>query len=170
MTPPLGTVQVILNKRTLRIGHQTYQLQNLARVQTVRLPKPLDAEKGNSALAVLTAVGVLVVAGIISGAAQTEAICGLGVPLAIGLAIFVYLRTKKTWVPLYALVLETTGNPVTALVSPDSNEMEHLSGEIVEAIENPPEVERILQVNNVTLGDQYNQSGTQNIGRIGGAV
>jgi hypothetical protein len=78
--------------------------------------------------------------------------------------------TKKTHVPLYALVLETTGNPVTALVSPDSAELERISRIIVDAIEHPPASEKVIQINNVTTGDQYNQYGAANIGRIGGRL
>lgn len=170
-TPPLGTAQVVLNTRTLRIGHQTYQLQNLARVQTLLLAKPHDAGKGSKGLAWLAGLGTFIVVGVILAAAAGSGVLGtLGLLLGLAVGIGVYVLTKQPYVPMYALMLETTGNPVTALVSPDPQELERTSAAIVNAIEHPPSSELRLQVANVVLGDQYNQNGVTNVGRIGRPV
>jgi hypothetical protein len=138
-------------------------------VQTLLLPKPAAADKGNKALAWLSGLGVFFLVGVILAAAASSGVLGfLGLIGGVAAGIIVYRVTKKAYVPLYALVLETTGNPVTALVSPDHQELERISGIIVEAIEHPPTSERVVQINNVTTGDQYNQYGAANIGRIGG--
>jgi hypothetical protein len=169
INPPLVTAQIAINTRTLRIGHQTYQLANLARVQTLLLPKPPEAGKGNKGLAWLGAIAVFLIIGVFAaGAAGSGGLSGLGLLLAVGAGVGIYLATKKPYQPMYALVLETTGAPVTALVSPDVQELERISGIIVAAIENPPRSEQLIQIRNVVLGDQYNQSGTMNFGRIGG--
>ena len=167
-SPPLGSQQIFINTRTLRIGHQTYQLQNLARVQIVTVPKPADAGKGRKGLAWAAAIAVFFLVGvIIANAARSSGLAVLGIAAAIATGIIIYKSTKREYIQQYALILETTGNPITALVSPDWGELNRISGIIVDAIENPPRTEHVVQVNNVSLGDQYNQYGGTNVGRVG---
>ena len=65
---------------------------------------------------------------ILASAAGSGALGFIGLLLAIAAGVGVYVLTKKPYIPMYALMLETTGNPVTALVSPDPQELERISG------------------------------------------
>jgi Family of unknown function (DUF6232) len=169
--PPLGTAQIIINRRTLQIGHQTYQLQSLARVQTLEMQKPDWANKGNKALAWLAALGFFVLVGVILAAAAGSGVLGtLGFFGAIVVGVVVYQVTKKPYTPLYGLFLETAGSPMAALWSPDRAAMENLARDIVAAIENPPQTPQVINVGGVVLGDQVNQYGNRNVGKVGGAA
>jgi hypothetical protein len=175
-TPRLGTENVAINTRTLRIGGQVYQLRNLARVQIVRAPEPADAGKGSKGLAWLAGIGVLFLVSIVGfSVSQSAGIAPLSLFSGIAAGLVTYIATKKKYPPRYALVLETTGNPVTALVSPDYQQLRNLSDIIVQAIEDPPESERVVHVQNVLfdnrvdqVGDRFTVGGTGNIGKVGG--
>lgn len=163
---PLPTsAQVVINTRTLRIGGQTYSLGNLARVQIVRLAKPPRADKGNTKLAVLAGFGLFIFAVIVAASTGVSTIGNIAVFLAIGLGIVIFLKTKEPYIPHYALMLETTGNPRISLVSTDEAELERISVPIIDAMENPPETEQVYTVHNVISGDQYNLVGDHNIGK-----
>jgi hypothetical protein len=165
---PFGSAQVVINTRTLRIGGQTYSLGNVARVQVVKLAEPPRAGKGNVKLAVLAGLGTFIFVAIIASSVGLGAIGGiLGLPgiLSIGLGIFIYQKTKEPYIPHYALMLETTGNPRISLVSTNEAELERISVPIVEAMENPPETEQTYTVHNVISGDQYNLVGDHNVGK-----
>lgn len=68
----------------------------------------------------------------------------------------------------YALIIETAGAQYTALTGPDVTEIDRIMGEIVSAIEDPPDSERILQVSgDIVFGDKvdgskYEQAGSGN--------
>jgi len=165
--PLLTSARIVINTRTLRIGNQTYALNNLARVQIVELAKPSRAGKGDIKRAIWGGSGVYCVFTLIGLLTGADAFSGIGVLLAVGLGILIYQKTKEPYIPRYALVLETTGNPRTALVSTDRAELESVSVHITEAMENPPETEQIYTVHNVIAGDQYNLVGDHNIGKVG---
>jgi hypothetical protein len=166
MSEATGDEHVAINQRTLRIGRQTYALNNIARVQVVGVKRPDDAGKGNGRLGCLSAVAVFILFSVLTAAAQTPGIAIAGFVLAIVVGIVVYLKSRKGYTPRYALMLETTGNPMTGLVSPDRDGLEWISQRIIDAIENPPESEQVYTVSNVILGDQYNQHGDYNIGKV----
>jgi hypothetical protein len=155
----MGSARIVLNTRTLRIGAQTYQLRNLARVQTLELRKPADADTGNGGMAKLAGAGVLVAGLLLACGVRSGALAFVTLLAAAAAAITVYQLTKKPYIPMYALMLETTGNPVTALVSPDRAELQRIGDLIVDAIESPPKQETSLQVSNVTFGDNTTRPG-----------
>lgn len=164
--PLLTSAQIMINTRTLRIGGQTYSLGNLARVQIVKLAKPPQAEKGNFILAGLVGFFSFVIITAIGASTGIGLMSNLGWLLAIGLGMIVYQRTKESYVPRYALMLESTGKPRTALISTDKNVLEYASKPIIDAMENPPTTEQIYTINNVISGDQYNLTGDHNIGKL----
>jgi hypothetical protein len=82
-----------------------------------------------------------------------------GLWIALLFVIMLFRLVKR---PLYALTIETAGTQYTALSSYDRNAIHMLENEVVAAIENPPERERILQINNVVKGNQYLQGGSNN--------
>jgi len=173
--PLLTSAQVVINTRTLRIGDQTYSLGNIARVQVVKLAKPSRADKGDAARAVLAGCagcGFYLLFGIVGGSigaliggATSGTLIVIGGFLALVLMRIVYEKTKEPYLPRYALMLETTGNPKISLVSTDKAELERLSVHIANAMENPPEAEQVYTVHNVISGDQYNLVGDHNIGK-----
>ncbi|MGH3381524.1 MAG: DUF6232 family protein [Actinoallomurus sp.] len=176
-----GDAKIILNTRTLRIGNQTFSLHNIARVQIKRLPKSPEVGKlsklSKSARKFFSCATMLLVfffassllfgiLSILGNWTQLPALI-IALILAIFLGLVVYGITERPNVPRYALVLESTGVPHTGVVSTDHNELERLSRRIVDAIENPPTTEQVITVHNAVLGDQYNQFGDDNIGRMG---
>lgn len=166
--PPTINTEVILNARTLRIRHQTYALNNLARVQVVELPKPEGAGKGNLKLAVIVWLLVgLFVSLPISSAARNSGVTLLMWAPPILAAIFTYRATTHNYPQLYALILETTGNPITALASEDYQELARLASLIIDAIEHPPTSEIRTMVNNIIMGDKIDQYGQGNVGKMG---
>jgi hypothetical protein len=166
MSEYTGDAHVVINQRTLRIDAQTYALNNIARVQVLGVKKPDDAGKGNGKLGCLSALGIFILFSILTAAAQNGTLATIGFFVAVAVGVTVYIKTRKPYTPRYALMLETTGNPMTGLVSPDRDGLESISQSIVDAIENPPKTEQVYTVRNVILGDQYNQHGNHNIGKV----
>jgi hypothetical protein len=103
---------------------------------------------------------------LISSATGSNIIGTLGFFVAIALGIWVYVKTKVPYNVRYALILETTGAPKIGLLSGESIELERVKEYIEDAIEEPPETEKVYTVENVILGDQYNQIGDFNIGQV----
>ena len=184
MPSRVGDTKVILNPRTLRIGNQIYSLHNIARVQIKRLPKSPEVGKlgklgklSESVRKFLSCATMLLVfffasslllnpLSILGNWTRYPALI-IALILAIILGSVVYGKIKRPDVPCYALVLESTGIPYTGVVSTDHSELERLSRRIVDAIENPPTAEQVITIHNAVLGDQYNQFGDNNIGRMG---
>ena len=158
----MDQVSITINPRTVHIGSQVYALNNLARVQTVRIHKKRSKRLG---CAIVLAGFYLFFA--VAGIAQMRA--ATVVPLAllvfcvgvVTYALFVNYSRRK-----FGLILESTGVPYTAVESPDKGELIRVQAEIVRAIEDPPEVARTINVGNAVLGDQVNQSGSHNTGKV----
>jgi len=169
--PATVTERIVLNTRTLRIGHQTYQLRNIARVQTVALGR---LRKPHLILSTLPWAFGFVLILLVAAASNSPssdsgplAITFLAVVgIIIGL-IFIYRRARNQDVTLYALLLETTGYPQTVLASPNYPELSRLSDAIVRAIENPPVSEQVYNVQNIqnVHGDQFTVKGHHNTGK-----
>lgn len=90
----------------------------------------------------------------------------IGVRMAYLLLVLFYrLRIRRS---RYALVIETAGTQCTALSGTDRDEIHRIEDEIVNAIEDPPDHERIVHVGgDLVIGDKvgrdkYQQSGTDN--------
>lgn len=166
------SVEVRINKHTLTVAGQVYQLRNLARVQrwklvpargkiTYRVLRPALA-----LLATLTLVNVLLAAA--NGGPVPRGLQGFDTfaVLAIGLVTFVRYAKDAFRRPEYVLLLETTGYPIGLLSSPRADVIQNLVDEIANAIENPPQSPKVLHVGDVVLGDQINQSGDSPVGKV----
>jgi hypothetical protein len=149
--PATVTGRIALNKRTLRIGYQTYQLRNIARVQVIALGRLRKPHIFLSSLAWASAIVLILILG---------AIAALFV-IAVGVIALIFISGMVRRSPpiLYGLLLETTGDPQTVLASPDFAELNRLADIIVGAIEDPPTSELIVPITNVIYGDQINQAG-----------
>jgi hypothetical protein len=157
-----GDIDVRVNQQILWVGGEAYPLRNIARAQVVRL-------KINRVAAFWRFVGITLLWLILglggsyaSRAAQEQ---GVSLPENIGQIVLVamavllafstfrllYLLLQPT---LYALVIETAGNPHTALVTRDHATVSRLVQDIMAAINNP-RVQFHRVVNNVHIGDRY---------------
>ncbi len=165
------TVDVKINRHTLTIADQVYLLRSIARVQCLML-KPARIR-----LSVRTAgqtIGILVLVVILNGVASMAnggepflalRIFNVVVLFAIVVATLFRLKRSVFRPRLYALLLETTGVARCLLASRARSEIENLVDEIADAVENPPESQKVFRVENVVLGDQINQVGDHNIGK-----
>lgn len=158
----MDQVSITINPRTVHIGSQVYALNNLARVQTVRISKKRSKRLG-CALVLAGFYIFFTIAGIAQMRAATVVSLGLLVFCAavVSYVLFVNWSRRK-----FGLILESTGIPYTAVTSPDEGELIRVQREIVHAIEDPPEATRTINVSNAVLGDQVNQSGNHNMGKV----
>ncbi len=162
----MGQANYTLSKRSLKLGHETYFLANIARIRIVDVPKPPNAEKGNLRLAIFSAGVVFAITAAIANSSGSSAIGSIGFIAAIALGIWIYVKTKVPYSVRYALILETTGEPKVGLLSSNRDTLEYVRDSIAKAIEEPLENEKVYTVENVILGDQYNQLGDFNIGKV----
>ncbi|MER5208098.1 DUF6232 family protein [Streptomyces sp. NPDC002825] len=170
-------IRVEVTKRVLWIGAEAYPLQNIARATTVRF-RPQRARAVGRFVKSLLVTAVLVVAAlavaqsgevsgsdrelITQGAEITAAVLVAGFLLQLIVALF-----EKTY---YALVIETSGNPLTLLASVDRDEVHQLVREIMRAIDDPGFTGFTKQMITYNIGkmrDFYNASGPGSVGRMG---
>ncbi|GIH21773.1 hypothetical protein Aph01nite_00830 [Acrocarpospora phusangensis] len=164
--------EIRISKRVVRIGHEVYPLANISRVRTLRL-----VWSGRSAtfyplkgIAVtLALVGALAAAAYVAlpeldvdagfnleeaaGQFTTGAaiLGGVRIVYLLGLLLYRLIFRRRR----YALVIETAGTQFTALSGTARDEIHRIEGEIVSAIEDPPDQERIVHVGgDLVLGDK----------------
>jgi hypothetical protein len=165
------TVQVRINRHTISVAGQIYQLSNLARVQcwkitparakiAYRVLRPAFAMLAGLAIVNVLLVGVR---GDTAGALRTFNLVAL---FAITVATAGRYAHKALRRPEYALLLETTGYPIGLLSSPRQDVIENLVDEIADAIENPPQTPKVINVGDVVLGDQITVSGDNPVGKV----
>ncbi len=168
--PATITAHVVLNTRTLRIGHQTYQLRNIARVQTVAIEQPRKPHLFLSSLAMSVGIVFLLIVGAVAFSSPGKPVLA-GVFFVVALVVigWIFIKSKVRRSPrlLYALLLETTGTPQTVLASYDYADLSRLSDNIVKAIEDPPTSPQNYYINTVH-GDQFTVKGHHNIGKQAG--
>ncbi|WP_062431075.1 DUF6232 family protein [Herbidospora daliensis] len=162
--------EIRISKRIVRIAHEVYPLANISRVRTMRV-----VYKGR--LSTFYPLGQLVVVAALAAAASfvaeevlPEAREYLPTVLAVAgvwgglLALWflyrlIFRRTR------YSLVIETAGTQYTALWGTDLDELRHIEGLIVAAIEDPPATEErytfnnAFYVGNTFARDTFNVSG-----------
>jgi hypothetical protein len=166
-------LDVGVSRRILWIGSAAYPLQNIARAQAIEIAP-------NRARAIRHYIAQVVI-WLALGAGAVVAIDIVEIPVAVDpdqlrrLASYVVfalvsISTIRVLVTLftrtyYAMIIETAGNPQTALVSTDKREVSSLVRKTMDAIDNPA-AEFHQQVQNITnIGEQYNLSGRHNIGK-----
>jgi hypothetical protein len=145
---------------TLRIGHEAYQLRNIARVSAFTLEKVY----ANSGLVVLVLFGLA----LMLLAAGSEVPGGIGV---IGFAVaaisgLVLLNRYLEQNRLHVLCVEPCGVPPRILVSGDLHQLVGAREFILKAIEDPPDRPISWTLNNIHVGDKTTINGDHNIGKI----
>jgi hypothetical protein len=164
--------EIRISKRVVRIGHEVYPLANISRVRSLRLVwggrlatfYPLLGIAITLALVGVVAAAVYVALPELdvdpsfnleeAGAQFAMAAAALGgLRVVYLLLLFLYRLIFRR--PRYALVIETAGTQFTALSGTARDEIHRIKGEIVDAIEDPPDQERIVQVGgDLVLGDK----------------
>jgi hypothetical protein len=172
-------MRVEVHQGILYIGGEAYPLHNIARVQTVELVPRRGRAVGNFVKQVLlwAALGV---GGAV--ALRYAELPGSDVEtytryIAVGAVALTLLSTIGLLVALarrtyYALVIETSGRPHTAVVSPDEAMLNQLVRQIMTAISHPrdPRAEFRTQIvhhhhGNNYFGDQHvTVGGSGNVG------
>ncbi|MFF8846264.1 DUF6232 family protein [Streptomyces sp. NPDC015127] len=175
--------EIRISKRTVQIGYEVYPLANISRVRSVELIPggkratyyPLREIAILALLAIPVAAAfnaVLPEAALTPDDEERVRQIATGVAVVAGgrlaylfclLFYRIVLRPRR-----YMLVIETAGTQYTAMSGTAYDEIERIKGEIVDAIENPPQQERIVQVRgDLVMGDKigrdkYQQSGSGN--------
>jgi pSer/pThr/pTyr-binding forkhead associated (FHA) protein len=173
-------INIRVSRRILWVDDEAYPLQNIARAQTVELRR----DRGAALWRYLKAM----VCWVLLGAAATAATefstrlsssqgsnalhdAGVGVlVLALVLAVISTIRLiavllSRTY---YALVIETSGTPSTALVSDDEAQVRQIVHGIISAIDNP-QAEFEVKVENHNykhFGDNITQYGAGSTGKV----
>jgi hypothetical protein len=166
------SVEVRINRHTLSVAGQIYQLRNLARVQCWKLIPDRAKISYRVLRPALGLLAVLLVINFLLGAGRSGGLpSGLQAfdtfaVLAIGVVTFLRYARSAFQRPMYVLLLETTGYPIGVLSSNRRDTIQHLVDEIADAIEHPPQSPRVIQVGDVILGDQINQSGDNPVGKV----
>jgi hypothetical protein len=164
-------IEVRINRHTLSIAGQIYQLRNIARVQTFEY-RPFRARGffrvlgrafGFLVLLVLFNIAVNVATkGSLPSALQTFDTVALILLAVLTLILAVRALVRRS---SYLLLLETNGASLGLLSSDRRRVIDNLVGEIANAMEDPPETPRIFHIGDVVLGDQTKQWGDHNIGK-----
>lgn len=165
------SVEVRINRHTMSVAGQIYQLRNLARVQCWELSPAYSRILHRSLrptfplLILLAVLNVLLSNGAVVAQRSLAAIDvliigGIGLIAAVRFLRSAWRRTQ------YVLILETTGNPIGVLSSVRRDVIQNLVDEIANAIENPPQTPRVFHIGDVILGDQINQPGDNAIGKV----
>lgn len=155
-------LEVRVSRRILWIGAAAYPLHNIARAQTVEI-RP---DRAGSVRSYLGQVVVWLGLGF-AGAMLLGDQGALAAYVAVGLVAISTIRlgfalSARSY---YALLIETSGSPQTALVTADRRQVTTIVQQTMEAIDNPS-AEFHTQVNHVTnVGEQYNLSGHGNVGK-----
>jgi hypothetical protein len=173
------TIEVEVSQRVLWIGAGAYPLQNIARIQKMRLAPQRRAAFMRFLVSTIVWISLGVFAWLALGITPTLGIDSLP-PLPVGsdirtgvvtvvlaLTMISSIRLIRTLLEktLYALVIETAGNPHTALVASDGSQIASLARAILKAINNPQEEFRTL-VQNIHAGDRIQQFGSYNVGKV----
>lgn len=168
--------EIRIAKRIVTIGHETYPLANISRVQTLRVVwrgrlATLYPLREITALLLLGGAIAVVLqrAGSRLAGADAETVRRIGTALVgllalrtaylLGVLLYRLLLRRKR----YALLIETAGTQYTALSGTARDEIHRIQAAIVAAIEDPPAKERILHVGgDLVVGDKF---GGDKVGR-----
>lgn len=154
-----STQTIAVNTNTLTIGRQVYQLRNLVRIQEIDW-KPELGYGTVRTLGVRIAV-VLIATLVLSSLAGEQGslvwIVGISLLAMYGYRLFKVLTNTNR----FAVIIETNGSAMTALISKVQTDTRKLFDLLSEAIENPPDRRVEWNFNNIEIkGDQINQHNT----------
>lgn len=168
-------ITIGVNQGILWIGGEAYPLHNIARVQNVELVPGRGRAAGTfvKQFLIWVVLGVGGVAGLrfadLSSsdvATYTEYIgIGVGTLVLISLVRLLVVLLRRTY---YALVIETSGTPHTAVISPDKGVVNGLVHQIMGAISNPRDPRVNFQTTVVNHHHGNNYYGNQHINQYGG--
>lgn len=171
-------INIGVSQGVLWIGGEAYPLHNIARVQNVELVPRRGRAVGAFVKEMLLWVA-LGVGGVVAlrfaelSSSDVETFTRYIAIGAVALAVFSILKVlvalaRRTY---YALVIETSGRPHTAVISPDEAELDQLVRRIMYAISNPRAREANFSQtvvhhhhNNNYGGQQFNMHGGNNVG------
>ncbi|MGH3975263.1 MAG: DUF6232 family protein [Pseudonocardiaceae bacterium] len=156
--------EIRISKRIVRIGHQVYPLANISRVQTLRLVRVGKLATFYPLREI--AVFLLVVGAIVGAAVVVLPKLDLNVETAreyanvaaslagVWITYLLFVLFYRLWIRRshYELVIETAGTQYAALRGTNRDEIHRVEGEIVNALEDPPDRERIVHI----IGDFVN--------------
>jgi hypothetical protein len=159
------TGKIYFGKRTLQIGHQTFALANISRVQALEVEWRSGSISGNRVVRLLLFLaGALILLPILlsflgsSGASGTFVV--LGLLIAVGaVAYHLFARQRR-----FVLAIETNGGQSTAIASKDRSAIFQLEKNVVDAIEDPPTQPHVVNIQNLSIAEKveggvYQQSG-----------
>jgi hypothetical protein len=156
--PPRARDQMHVTPRTIRIGYETYPLRNIARVsvQTVEWAERPPAREVGPPLGLLGLAALVLVATSSATSSSYPAQDGprtlAFLVLAVGLIWLLVAVSRKRY--RTALVVESSGQHSTALVSKDEDAVRALENEVIGAVENPPSEPRTVHIGDVVHGDK----------------
>jgi hypothetical protein len=152
--------EVLISRRTVRIGHQVYPLASISRVEVLRVV-------WGGKLATSYPLREIVILALVAGAIAVE---DPGRQLVLGAAVLAGARIA--WLlcmlghrllrrPLYTLVIEAAGTRYTVLSSTMPAEIDRLKWEIINAIDNPSAHRIVPLSGNVVFGDRHAPAGAR---------
>jgi hypothetical protein len=164
-------VEVRINRHSISIAGQIYQLRNIARVQTLeyrpdRLRSFFRITLGSFVSLALLAIVNLVVVMVTSR--HPSPVLEI---VDVGILGFIAIIASSKWLriylrrPIYMLVLETSGARLGVLSSTHRSAIGDLVDRIADAMEHPPEAPIVYHFGDVILGDQIKQTGDFSIGK-----
>jgi hypothetical protein len=167
-------IEVGVRQRVLWIGSEAYPLSNISRVSSADVVYRKGAAVGRFIGITLfwVLLGVIVLVGLfVGGVLQTDEQTDLAIKAVGGIAgllilvQLVKLLSLLTRRRLWALIIETAGATHRAVISGDRHLIDTLVREIVTAINDPSQTFSHT-INNIVMGDQYNQYGRNSVGRV----
>lgn len=168
-------INVGVSQGVLWIGGEAYPLHNIARVQNVELVPRRGRAVTSFVKQILlwAALGVGGVVGLRFADLPASEAAGLTRYVAIGAIALALISTLRLLVALarrtyYALVIETSGTPHTAVISPDGTMVNQLVRQIMTAISNPRDPRAEFRTTVVHHHHGNNFYGNQNINQYGG--
>lgn len=140
-----GDIEVSVNQQILWVGGEAYPLRNIARARVVRVTIRRGAAFGRFLGFALLWLVLGLGATVALRAARSQGVhldrslgdvvlTVTGVLIALSVLRLLYLLLRPA---LFALVIETAGNPHTALVTTDEAIVTKIVAEIMAAINNP---------------------------------
>lgn len=157
-----GDIEVKVSQQILWVGGEAYPLRNIARARVVRVTVRRGAAFGRFVGFTLLWLVLGLGATAALRAAKSQGVHldkSLGDVVVIATAALIVLSVLRLLYlllrpALFALVIETAGNPHTALITTDEPIVARIVEEIMAAINNPAAHFRYT-VNNIHNGDKY---------------
>lgn len=162
-------IEIVVDSRILRIGHEVYQLSNIARVSTYEVRANKRSGRAFAIVCLLAAVAFLAYARSdqsLSGTTNIASLINIAilVIVASGFWILVSFRPRKK---LYVLLIESSGVVHGVIGSQRRQDIVEVKNFIVDAMQEPPPGPISYTFHgDYVEGDKIEQSGLANIGKL----